>query len=124
MRATAALHRRRLVLRIRHGGRSQRNSYEPNWDLLREQHEAWNRRFRASSDRHGKVAAAPPERSQECHLGGGIPTTQTYKKNLLNEPDAAARATNTTDIGTRGKAANGQAGKGTGTFRIVSRDVV
>ncbi len=36
LRATAALHRRRLVLRIRHGGRSQRNSYEPNWDLLRE----------------------------------------------------------------------------------------
>ncbi len=58
------------------------------------------------------MTAAPPERSQECHLGGGTTATQTYKKNLLNEPDAAARATNTTDIGTHGEAASGQAGKG------------
>lgn len=116
LRALSLLHKRGVILRVRHGGRSRRNSYEPNWELLRERHDAWNACFQGVPRRRGEVAAVPPSPSQDCHLAGGTDATQTYLKNLQNKPTAAAPSVDETHVGDRGEARSGLAGKGSARF--------
>jgi hypothetical protein len=69
---------------VRHGGHSQRNSYEPVWTRFRELDAVWTVRFRAKS----KCADSPkmsPGMSQPCHFSGDEPDTQTFCVNQSNE---------------------------------------
>jgi hypothetical protein len=89
LRAVASLHRRRICKRVRHGGKSQRNSYEPNWELLGEFLSSWNARLHGPSPGAAgvdSVAATPPTRSHGGHLAGSTDATQTCLRNLIEEP--------------------------------------
>jgi hypothetical protein len=68
---------------VRHGGYSQRNSYEPVWLRFRELEAVWMMRFRAKS-RHAHSSKMSPETCQTCHLPGDQPDTQTF---LINQPE-------------------------------------
>lgn len=88
LRAISSLHRRGIIVRTPHGGRSQRNSYEPNWEFLSGFNSAWNARF-IGDGRAGRAAAkAPPSKSQSVDPTGGGTATQTDFLNLHKEPDA------------------------------------
>jgi hypothetical protein len=87
LRAVVSLHRRRICNRVRHGGKSQRNSYEPNWELLGEFLSSWNARLHGPSVAGvDVVAATPPKRSHAGHSAGGTDATQTCLKNPIQEP--------------------------------------
>src|SRR6266436_3150172 len=52
---------------VRHGGRSQRNSYEPVWLRFRELDALWKARFRgASTSADGSKTS--PKAGQTCHV--------------------------------------------------------
>jgi hypothetical protein len=79
IRAINRIERAHFVRRIRHGGKSHRNSYVPNWTLFLELEERWKHRMKNHK-------AADTEESllcrQNCHLGGGDDGTQT---SLINQ---------------------------------------
>jgi hypothetical protein len=69
---------------VQHGGRSQRNSYEPVWLRFRELDALWKARFRAKST----AADGPktsPENGQTCHVPRDEPGTQTFLTNQSKE---------------------------------------
>ena len=73
-----------ILRMVRHGGHSQRNSYEPVWSRFREIEAAWKMRFRAKSRRaHGSKMS--PATCQRCHLPGDQPVTQTLLTNQSKE---------------------------------------
>jgi Helix-turn-helix domain len=74
---------------VRHGGRSQRNSYEPVWLRFRELDESWKARFRAKS---AAADSSPmsPENGQTCHVPGDGPGTQTFLFNQSEETSSVA----------------------------------
>ena len=88
-RSLANLDRSQVIVRTRHGGRSLRNSYEPNWTLFRQFEENWNERFREEVKARA-VASARPKRSRGCDVPGRTSATQTCSNNLLKEPVCAA----------------------------------
>src|SRR5437763_517826 len=55
LRSVAALHKADLIIKTRHGGRSQTNSYEPNWERLMALHQIWRDRLHKGG-RHTMVA--------------------------------------------------------------------
>lgn len=80
IRSTKRLVKFGLFDKRRHGGKSHRNSYAPNWKKFRELENAWNRR-RQSISRNG-LSALP---CQNSHLAPDQPVTQTYTTNQLSE---------------------------------------
>jgi hypothetical protein len=70
------------ILRVvRHGGYSQRNSYEPVWSRFRELDAVWKTRFRAKS-RGADGSRMSPSTCQACHHPSDQPVTQT---SLINQ---------------------------------------
>lgn len=87
IRSIGQLVRANLFRRHRHGGYSNRNRYEPNWERFQELELAWrarlHRRQRGTNETRNKVS---PSTRQDCHRGGDTAVTQTYSKdNLPNE---------------------------------------
>lgn len=77
IRATGRLEKLGLVRKIRHGGYSNRNSYQPNWIRLAEQEAAWKTKLRSKARR----TSVSPDEGQEGHLQDDSPVTQTYSSN-------------------------------------------
>jgi hypothetical protein len=80
IRATKKLEKVGLFKKVRHGGYSNRNSYEPNWARLHELHAAWKARWRE----HSRTAMSPAT-GQESHLQGDTNVSQTYSINNLHK---------------------------------------
>jgi len=76
---------------VRHGGYSQRNSYEPVWSRFRELDAVWRVRFRAKSRcaDHSKMS---PKMCQTCHLAGDQHDTQTFLTNQSQETSSCESA--------------------------------
>jgi len=68
-----------FVRRIRHGGKSHRNSYVPNWTLFLDLEERWKRRMKNYKAVDTEESLSCP---QKCHLGGAEDGTQT---SLINQ---------------------------------------
>jgi predicted transcriptional regulator len=80
MRSTERLAAIGLFRKIRHGGYSNRNSYEPNWSRFAELEAGWKRQLQKKLlTRHSKMSLATRE---SCHFDGDTPVTQTYGANL------------------------------------------
>ncbi len=80
IRSVSRIGRTGVLRVVRHGGYSQRNSYEPVWSRFRELDAVWKMRFRAKS-RGADGSKMPPETCQTCHLPGDQPDTQTFLNN-------------------------------------------
>jgi hypothetical protein len=78
---------------VRHGGRSQRNSYEPVWLRFRELDALWKARFRAQSTGVDRSKTST-ENGQTCHVPRDEPGTQTFLTNQSKETrsDASSSA--------------------------------
>jgi hypothetical protein len=75
-----------LIRRVRHGGKSHRNSYEPDWVRFVDLEWEWKERMqRAKALRLNKSLLVP----ERCHLGSGGDVTQTYQSNQSNSEPAA-----------------------------------
>jgi DNA-binding IclR family transcriptional regulator len=69
-----------MFKKTRHGGHSNRNSYEPIWSRFEEICVEWNARLR-----NGRLAAVTElslQGGQTCRIEGGAPATQTCQTNL------------------------------------------
>jgi hypothetical protein len=73
-----------LFRKVRHGGNSNRNRYEPDWQRFREIDAAWSARMRADA-RARRVTKVSSGARQSCHIGGDRPVTQTCPSNLSKE---------------------------------------
>ena len=82
LRAVERLDETRLIVRVVHGGKHQRNSYEPAWPLFQEVEKDWS----AAMKRGRKVANLSADRWRSCRLTGGEDATQTYSRNLSSKP--------------------------------------
>ena len=90
IRAVEHLNEVELICCTRHGGRSQRNSYQPNWPLFRALDQAWSEAMSSSSQHQPVTKCASTER-HSCHLGGDGAVTQTLPTNQSIEPVVAGR---------------------------------
>lgn len=81
IRAIERLVRLRLFRKVRHGGYSNRNRYEPNWQLFAELNRRWDKRF----GRKSKTTPESPGDGPQCHLSGDISATQTDSSNRLRQ---------------------------------------
>jgi hypothetical protein len=81
IRSIKRLVRRGLFIKLRHGGYSNRNSYQPVWRRFREIETNWKTRFRARS-RRAEAAELSPLQGQSCHWAGDKEVTQTCLPNL------------------------------------------
>lgn len=82
IRSTGRLEKAGLFRKVRHGGYSNRNSYEPIWARFSEIQERWAAQMRRrSSDRAGVSSVA----SQECHPDGDSRAPQTLRANLSKQ---------------------------------------
>lgn len=84
IRAVSQIERTGILLKVRHGGHLQRNSYAPVWARFRELEAAWNARFNTNRARpsHAKMS---PGQCQVSPLPGDEIVTQTLLTNHLNE---------------------------------------
>lgn len=85
IRAVNSLEATKFVRKVRHGGKSHRNSYEPNWALFREIDAKWNVIFYAKWVPTAPVALAPLG-CQLRHPAGVESVTQTFLTNHSKEP--------------------------------------
>jgi hypothetical protein len=74
-----------LILKDRHGGRFQRNSYEPQWSRFKEIEADWRARMRNPTAAPSATSLRARSR-QKSHLADDRPVTQTCSSNLLKEP--------------------------------------
>jgi hypothetical protein len=80
MRSVRQLETAGLLRKLRHGGNSNRNQYEPNWQRFRELESEWRGRLR--SRRFSARPELSPSTGQACQLQGDKAVTQTYSTNL------------------------------------------
>jgi hypothetical protein len=81
IRAVSALEKRRLIIKTRHGGKSHRNAYEPNWPAFREIERRW---ATLKATRHWQVAPSemtPLRVTADCQSAGDDGGTQTNTNN-------------------------------------------
>ncbi|MBN9011138.1 MAG: helix-turn-helix domain-containing protein, partial [Rhizobiales bacterium] len=95
IRAVDRLDQLHFIEKERHGSRSLRNSYLPNWPLFREREADWRRRFNGdpteaprSNGDTAPVPRVPPDRCQTSPAASDSPVTQTSSGNLPKEPSA------------------------------------
>jgi hypothetical protein len=82
IRANAALEKKGLLRKRRHGGYFHRNGYEFNWERFRDLHAAWERHRESVRCKHSRPNLSLCGR-QSYHLDGDNETTQTC---LINQP--------------------------------------
>jgi predicted transcriptional regulator len=83
MRANRKLEAAGLFRKTRHGGYSNRNSYEPNWARFAEFETAWRQKLKTRSQL--RVSKESPTTGQPCHLPSDNPVTQTCNNNLSQQ---------------------------------------
>jgi predicted transcriptional regulator len=83
MRANRKLEAAGLFRKTRHGGYSNRNSYEPNWARFAEFETAWRQKLKTRSQL--RASKASPSTSQPCHVPSDRPVTQTCNNNLSQQ---------------------------------------
>jgi predicted transcriptional regulator len=71
------------LVKVRHGGRGNRNRYEPNWRRLREFGESWNAKMKSLATQ--QLSDVSPPEGQSRHLLGDEGDTQTLNPNLPNK---------------------------------------
>lgn len=81
MRAIVRLVRLKLFVKVRHGGYSNRNRYEPNWALFAE----LRRRWKASFSKNARATRESGVSGQGCHVPDDCGVTQTYSSNPLKQ---------------------------------------
>ena len=89
-----ALHRiesERFVRKIRHGGRFNSNSYQPNWTRFHEVLTDWTECFHVKRQRLRVTTSSRHER-QACHASDDTDVIQTFFKNLSKETYTRDRA--------------------------------
>jgi DNA-binding transcriptional ArsR family regulator len=79
MRATWRLEKAGLVRKIRHGGYSNRNRYEPNWQRFAELEAVWRNKLKQKSRSRGTQMS--PETGQGGHVDSDKRVTQTFISN-------------------------------------------
>jgi hypothetical protein len=77
MRAIVRLVRLKLFVKVRHGGYSNRNRYEPNWALFAE----LRRRWKLSFSKNARATRESAVNEQESHVPGVVHVTQTCSSN-------------------------------------------
>jgi hypothetical protein len=83
IRSTQLLEARHLFRKVRHGGYSNRNSYEPNWPRFVELERAWRDKLQENARaRRIKMSLAT---GQESHPPGDKAVTQTCIDNKLHQ---------------------------------------
>jgi hypothetical protein len=87
IRAVKKLETQRFIRKVRHGGKSHRNSYAPDWVRFREFEAAWSTRFKTARW-NSDATKVSPIGCQSCHLGGDEGVTQTFLTNLSKEPSS------------------------------------
>lgn len=93
IRAVDRLDQLHFIEKERHGSRSLRNYYLPNWPLFREREADWRRRFNGNpTDAKAQVPLVSPARCQTSPAAGDAPVTQTSSRNLPKEPSAGTVA--------------------------------
>jgi hypothetical protein len=97
IRAVDRLDQLGFIEKQRHGSRSLRNNYLPNWQLFREHEADWRRRFNGDAPEMPTRLMAPvsrvsPARCQPRPAAGDMPVTQTSTRNLPREPSTATVA--------------------------------
>src|SRR5438067_387219 len=104
IRSLSHIMRTGIFRMARHGGHSQRNSYQPVWSRFRELDAAWKARFNAQS-RRADGPQMSPARRQTCHLPGDEPVTQTFLNNQSNKTRSgeSAPARSRKPIGRKGQ---------------------
>jgi hypothetical protein len=80
VRAVDRLVKMGLFRRVRHGGYSNRNSYEPFWCRFEELESDWRIRFESASRKRGTLATSST--GQPCPPGGDAAVHQTKYLNL------------------------------------------
>jgi hypothetical protein len=88
IRAWPKLEASRMFRKVRHGGKSHRNSYEPVWSRFRELDAQWKARFGA--DKLAREPKASLFQRQTCQVAGDVPVTQTSLRNQSEETKAEA----------------------------------
>jgi hypothetical protein len=93
IRAISQIERTGILLKVRHGGHLQRNSYTPVWARFREFEAAWNARFNTNRARRSHAKMSPGQ-CQVSPLPGDETVTQTLLTNHMNEtcPSGSASA--------------------------------
>lgn len=83
IRALPKLETSGMFRKVRHGGKSHRNSYEPAWSRFRELDAQWKARF--SEDKRARDTNLSLLQRQKCHLGDDEAVTQTLIRNQSEE---------------------------------------
>jgi hypothetical protein len=83
IRSTQALETCRLFRKVRHGGYSNRNSYEPNWARFAELERAW--RDKLQENARARRIKMSPATGQESHPPRDRAVTQTCIDNKLHQ---------------------------------------
>jgi hypothetical protein len=83
-RAIDRLVRLRFFRRLRHGGKHNRNSYQPNWEYFRELERAYKQRRQQHANRF-VTQNLSPSRCQECHSSDVNIGTQTCPNNNFQQ---------------------------------------
>lgn len=78
----------RYFTKSKHGGYSNRNSYQPNWSRFEETNRQWRSRFSARSSATAESVGA----CQPSHEPPAVAVTQTYLANLSNQTCSAGSA--------------------------------
>jgi uncharacterized protein (DUF4415 family) len=81
MRAIVRLVRLKLFVKVRHGGYSNRNRYEPNWPRFAELRRRWKETF----SKNARVARESGSNGRRSHVLPDTNVTQTYSSNQLNQ---------------------------------------
>jgi hypothetical protein len=84
IRAMPRIERARFIQKSRHGGKSHRNSYEPNWARFREAEAQWNARQK-TKHWNSDAPNVSPSGCETCHVAGVEDATQTLRTNQSNE---------------------------------------
>jgi hypothetical protein len=101
IRAVSALERRQLLVKTRHGGKSHRNAYEPNWPAFREIERRW---VALKATRHWQAVpeeVSPLMVTAGCQSAGDTDGTQTNPINSshLTLPASAGKSRTPTGTG-------------------------
>jgi hypothetical protein len=88
IRAWPRLEASRMFRKVRHGGKSHRNSYEPIWPRFHELENQWRARF--SADKLARDTNVSPLARPTCHVAGDKSATQTHLRNQSEETKAEA----------------------------------
>jgi len=80
IRAIERLENAGLVKKVRHGGLSGRNRYEPNWSRFAEFERGWNQRL--GRDRKARATEMSPSSSHQSHRDSDKRGIQTCRTNL------------------------------------------